>query len=231
MSQDKLRKKLTEDRLPPYASYRQWQKLLNDLRDFMPSRIDANYFDEGRISGSGRSMLKGALLFLGLVSPDGAPNKKLKDLVNADAETRPRVLEGIVRDAYAPLFAQLDLAHASRGQIREYLESQGVTGDIGRKSWCFLRSLAADAQIPLSPRVDRANHGRKLDKGRIEGKPRQRLVRTVQSDMIWERVLLEKFPDFDPQWPDDLKKKWFDDFRQLRQDLAIAERGSRAKKT
>lgn len=231
MLQDK-RKKLTEERQPPYVSYRQWQKLLDDLSVFLPSRIDASYFDDMKISGSSRSMLKGALLFLGLLSPDGTPTKKLKDLLNSDAETRPKVLDGIVREAYAPLFAQLDLAHASRGQVREYLESQGVAGDIGRKCWSFLKAIATDAQIQLSPRIDRSNHGRKLDKTRLEDMPRHRPVRTNQKDMTWERALLEKFPSLDPQWPDDLKVKWFDDFEKLvsRLDIALAGKGLRAKK-
>lgn len=237
MMQDK-RRKLTEERQPPYVSYRQWQKFLDALKAFIPSRIDVSYFDDLRISGSGRSMLRGALLFLGLMSPDGTPTKRLKELVNSDAEARPKVLEGIVRDAYAPLFSELDLAHASRGQIKEYLEREGVAGDIGRKCWGFFRAIAAEAGIQLSPRIERSNHGRKLDKTRLEDMPRHRLTRTTPGDTSWIRALVEKFPNFDPQWPDELKKKWFDDFRELqgalrlsRQDMAIVGRGSRTRKT
>jgi hypothetical protein len=31
----------------------------------------------------------------------------------------------------------------------------------------------------------------------------------------WENALLSKFPAFDPAWPDEVKSKWFDDFKAL----------------
>lgn len=35
------------------------------------------------------------------------------------------------------------------------------------------------------------------------------------SDASFEDILLSKFPAFDPAWPDDLKKAWFADFKEL----------------
>jgi hypothetical protein len=32
-------------------------------------------------------------------------------------------------------------------------------------------------------------------------------------------MLLEKFPNFDPEWTDELKKKWFDAFKSLKSAL------------
>lgn len=231
MSQDK-RRKLADERLPPYVGYRQWQKLLDDLAGFVPSRIDATYFDDMHISGSSRSMLRGALLFLGLISDNGSPGKELKELVTCSADAKPKILEGIVRRAYAPLFADLDLAHSSPGQVKEYFDSQGIKGDIGRKCLSFLRAIAADAQMELSPRIERSSRGRKVDKPRVEDIPRHREFSAEPRDTAWVRALIDKFPSFDPQWPDPLKLKWFEDFNTLSQlDKAVVERGLRSKKT
>lgn len=230
MPEDK-RKKLTEGGCPPYVAYSQWQKFLDGLASFFPSRIDANYFKDARISGSNRSMLKGTVLFLGLVSDNGTPKEDLRQLVNATAEARPKILEGIVRRAYAPLFANLDLAHSSRGQIREYFDSEGVKGDIGRKCLSFLRAMAADAHIELSPRMDRTGRGRKVDKPRVGDMARHRDLRTEPRDTAWVTALVDKFPSFDPQWPLELKLKWFEDFNTLSQlDKAVVDRGLKLKK-
>jgi hypothetical protein len=34
-------------------------------------------------------------------------------------------------------------------------------------------------------------------------------------DRSWEEKLLDKFPSFDPAWPEDLKAKWFAGFERL----------------
>ncbi len=71
-------RRLTEERLPPYLSYRVWQRLLNELSAHNPpSRFDSSYFDELKITKSCRSMLKGTLLFLDLMSTDGIPTTQI----------------------------------------------------------------------------------------------------------------------------------------------------------
>jgi len=176
-------------------------------------------------------MLRVALRFLGLMSSDGIPTEKLKQLVKSDAETRPKVLDSLIRKAYAPLFADLDVAHASHKQVNEYFKSQGITGDIARKCWSFFAAISADAGIELSPQLDRS-------KSREMAKQMRRGVRTsvranheivsrgASSDnesLALKRMLLDKFPNFDPQWPVELKSAWFDDLRQLTITMGSAQ--------
>jgi len=33
----------------------------------------------------------------------------------------------------------------------------------------------------------------------------------------WQQMLLAKFPNFDPAWPDEVKEKWFTAFNELMQ--------------
>ena len=38
----------------------------------------------------------------------------------------------------------------------------------------------------------------------------------------WPELLLAKFPDFNPEWPDEVKAKWFDAFEKL---MRLAQTG------
>jgi hypothetical protein len=41
---------------------------------------------------------------------------------------------------------------------------------------------------------------------------------TLTSDynnIEWYKIVLDKFPTFDPSWPDDVKSKWFEAFNTL----------------
>jgi len=214
-------KRLTEERLPPYVSFRTWQRLLTDLSKHTPSRFDSSYFDVIKVTKSNRSMIRGALLFLDLMDSEGAPTPRLQNLVKSEGETRGSVLAEVVRHAYEPLFNDLDVSHATQAQIREYFDSQGASGDIGRKCLSFFFAVAADAHIPVSPHLTKsAPHPRARRSGPDDGsRARGSKPLEVQAEPAWERLLLEKFPNFDPEWTEDLKKKWFDAFAGLKKAL------------
>ena len=208
--------KMAQGLLPPYVAYSTWQRMLEELRVNIPSRIDTSYFEHLKLSGSTRSMLKGALVFLGLITSDGTPAAELRQLVHSEGGERKAVLGQVVRQAYGPFFAELDLEHITMGQMREYLRSRGATGDIGRKCLSFFLSIAADAGMSLSPHLANAKRGRrpkaaaaKITRKQIPPAP------PAKPPLVWEELLLKKFPDFDPSWSDEAKQKWFDDFAEL----------------
>jgi hypothetical protein len=215
-------RRLTEERLPPYLSYRVWRKLLNELSAHNPpSRFDSSYFDTLKMTKSCRSMLKGTLLFLDLMSSDGIPTSRLNQLVKSDGEARRTALAEMVRNAYEPLFTDLDVTRATQAQIREYFYSQGASGDIGRKCLSFFFAISADANIALSPHLRKSAPRGRAKKGAINEMPKPRVSRSVDgtSGVEWEMMLLEKFPNFNPEWSEDLKKKWFDAFKFLKKSL------------
>jgi hypothetical protein len=215
-------RRLTEERLPPYLSYRLWRKLLNELSAHNPpSRFDSSYFDTLKITKSCRSMLKGTLLFLDLMSADGIPTPRLHQLVKSDDEAQRAALAEMVRNAYEPLFTELDVTRATQAQIKEYFYSQGASGDIGRKCLSFFFAICADGKISLSPHLKKSVPRGRPKKSAISEMPKLRVGKTVESggNVEWERMLLEKFPNFNPEWSEELKKKWFDAFKFLKKSL------------
>jgi len=214
-------KRLTEERLPPYVSYRAWQKLVSELDSYVPLRFDSSYFDILQMTESNRSMLRGTLLFLGLMSPEGEPTDKLHHLAKAEGEARQRALEGVVREAYEPLFTGLDVTRATQAQIREYFSSQGVSGDIGRKCLSFFFAIAAEANILLSPHLGKSTSRGRLKRTKSDEVPKPKLAKSAQvvGEASLEKMLLDKFPDFDPGWTDEVKAKWFDAFKWLKGTL------------
>jgi hypothetical protein len=216
-------RRLTEERLPPYLSYRLWRKLLSELSAHNPpSRFDSSYFDTLKVTKSCRSMLKGTLLFLDLMSADGNPTPRLHQLVKSDGEARRAALAEMVRSAYDPLFTDLDVTRATQAQIKEYFHSQGASGDIGRKCLSFFFAISADANISLSPHLRKSTLKGRAKKTAISEMPKPRVSKPSadgSGSVEWERMLLEKFPNFNPEWSEELKKKWFDAFKFLKKSL------------
>lgn len=184
--------------LPYYShvSYRVWERFLDDLSVFMPAKFETFYFKDSGFTRSSRSVLRCALLAFGLMSPDGTPTPELKELVEADAETRPILLESTVRNAYARLASRLDLAHASRGQIREYLRSIGVTGGISRRNLAFVMAVASEGRIHLSPRIHEPSHAGHMQWTRLRKMSGHGTVRAAKRDMTWARALAERLRNF-----------------------------------
>jgi hypothetical protein len=164
-------------------------------------------------------MLQGSLLFFDLMSVEGVPTAKLHQLVNSEGESRRAVLAEVIRSAYGPLFTELDITRATQAQIREHFRSRGASGDICRKCVSFFLAISSEAEIPLSPHLRKSS-------------PRVKVKKVTSVDMVrvgggaelagypaWVEKLLEKFPNFDPEWPDELKKKWFDAFKSLKSAL------------
>jgi len=175
-------------------------------------------------------MLKGTLLFLDLMSNDGVPTPRLQQLVKSDGEAQKAVLAEMVRSAYAPLFTDLDVTRATQAQIKEYFYSQGASGDIGRKCLSFFFAISADANISLSPHL-RKSGTRSRGKNSAIGdvlKPRAAKSTDDGGGVEWERMLLEKFPNFNPEWSEELKKKWFDGFKFLKKSLETSAPRKRA---
>lgn len=218
--------RVTAERLPPYISYRAWLKLIGELsEDNPPTRFDNSYFEGLKISKSHRSMVRGALLFMGLMSPDGKPTAKLHQLVKAEGESRAATLTDVVRTAYGPLFTDknMDISHATRAQIKEYFDSQGASGDIGRKCLTFFCAIANEANITISPHLKRSTTRGRKKKIQVNDTARQRVNRFVQrNDTMVLDKLLEKFPILNPEWPDEVKIKWFETFKLLQKNLGQA---------
>ena len=213
--------------LPPYVSYRTFYNFIERLQQRMPSRIDRSYWGE-LLSGSNGTQLMAALRFLYLIDINGKPMEMLKRLVEARGEQRTRILHDIADDAYGfVLKSSLDLESATYSQLVEVFHNTfQLTDDVSRKCVKFFIAIAGDAGLKISPfitrrtRSARTNTGTKVSAKKSEIRTNRNLVVPQEKDEIpgsnsWHGMLLSKFPNFDPSWPDEIKMKWFSAFDEM----------------
>ncbi len=229
-------------KLPPYVPFRSFMKLLDSLRVMMPGRLDSGYMGAQKFSGSIASQVLTACRFLGLVK-GMEPEDTLKALSNLQGDQWEKTLEKIIRTAYAPIF-EMNLENATESMLREkFKKAYGADGEVASKVIAFFVQACAKAKIPISPLITK--------KVRSGGTPRPRRRRespsigaepngaaapfesttvpppalTSPAEVEWAkfRLLVDKFPRFDPTWPDELKKKWFETYEQfMKTNLAPA---------
>lgn len=146
------------DRLPPYTSYSTWQKLLGAFQQFLPDQIDSSYYQHLKLSGSSLKSLRLALHYLGLINDNNVPQDILKRLIKAregsNGESKSTVLREILQHAYPALFSPEDkLVNATLGQLSAYFDGLGAKGQMLQKCMTFFLSLAAEAELDLSPHL------------------------------------------------------------------------------
>jgi len=223
--------------LPPYVSYRTFRNFVDGLQERMPSRIDRSYWGD-RLSGSSGTQLMAALRSLGLIDASGTPTGRLKLLVSAKGEQRTALFREMTSEAFGFLLqGSFDPQSATYAQLQEAFYNEfRVIGDVSRKCIKFFIALASEAGIPLSPfitqrlRSTRASTGTRTVIKRTRVGTNRHLVVPPELDAIpvwtsWDKMLLAKFPTFDPAWSDEVKLKWFEAFNELlKQGLTKGEK-------
>jgi hypothetical protein len=214
-------------RLPPYISYRTFLNFLEGLREGIPSRIDRSYWGD-KFSGSTGTQLVSALRFLRLIDNNNTPTNLLRQLASNNEDQRTHTLQLICNDAYVFLLGStFDPEKATYAQLNEvFHDMYQVTEDVARKCIKFFIQMAQNAEIPLSPfilkrsrKMRTSNVGKRSAKNANVRANRNEVVpanaRRITVKTSWEEMLLMKFPSFDPNWPDEVKLKWFDGFEEL----------------
>lgn len=222
MSAEKGRK-----HLPPYVSYRTFLNFISNLQQRVPSRIDRSFWGD-KLSGSTGTQLMAALRFLRLIDVNGKPTENLKILAAANGEAKTRILRDIANGSFDfVLNNSLDIESATYSQLEEiFNHTFQLTDDVNRKCIKFFIQLVNDAGMPLSPfitRRTRSSHTTtRMNKStRGNGNRTGRKSSVLQAPLelpekeSWNKLLLSKFPDFDPAWNDEIKTKWFDAFDEL----------------
>jgi hypothetical protein len=222
-------KRKTMKKIPPYAPYKTFANFLGSLKD-VPARIDRGLMRS--MSGSMQAQLIAALEYLTLINPiNGAATEKLAQLIRSEGAEREKHLKEIVTSSYAFIFKDsFDLSRATSQELQDEFVKQGTSGDTTRKCMAFFIAIAKAAGITLSPHFIKPR-GWKPGTAKKGTKTRQLLRRwddpaegSLQSSpkMPMDHLLLSKFPSFDPNWPDEVKKAWFEAFRELRRDFKKA---------
>jgi len=206
---------------PPYVGYTTFKNFIGSVKELIPARIDPTHpFMQGQ-SGSAQSFLMVALRFFGLI--DGKiPTPELKRLAQSEGDQRKEIWKAMFVKAYAPIIEGIDLTNATAGMLHEKFREQGLTGETVNKCFSFFVAGAEEAGIPiakhLAPGVKTGGNGssRKTRKPKNQGvndAPSVPAASAQPQDM--KAMLLAKFPEFDPAWPEDLKKQWFDGYGTL----------------
>lgn len=220
-------KEIGRKRLPPYVSYRTFQNFIEGLQQGIPARIDRSYWSD-RLSGSTGIQLMSALRFLGLIDANGTPANQLKLLATAKGGQRTEVLKQITTEAFSFLLrGSFDLQSSTYAQLQEAFHNTfELTDGVNRKCVKFFVELATAAGIPLSPFISkRLRSVRSSTATKLPPKKKGTKVKwnatvpqelgEIPSDTSWGKILLSKFPTFDPIWPDEVKLKWFEAFDKL----------------
>jgi hypothetical protein len=222
MAQNKGRK-----RLPPYISYRTFQNFIEGLQQGIPARIDRSYWSD-RLSGSTGIQLMSALRFLGLIDVSGTPTSRLRSLASAKGGQRTEILRQLTTEAFGFLLqGSFDLQSSTYAQLQEAFHNTfELTDSVNRKCVKFFVEIATAAGMPLSPfiakrlRSVRSSTGTKPLIRKRGTKTKWNLVvpqdvGEIPTEMSWSKILLTKFPTFDPTWTDEVKLKWFEAFDKL----------------
>ncbi len=211
----------TTDKLAPvYVPYATMISALDALRNHgIPAsgKIDKTIWESQ--SGSVRGQLILAFKFLGLIDPENRVLPVLPPLVTAKSpiERKP-LLKKIIEDKYRDVIA-LGLTTISPGQFEEAFRKFGIDGSTIKSATRFFIKACTELEIPIAkrfsdrtrstgPRKKRVANGSRKPENSIEPPPRP-------NKGSWEEQLLGNFPSFDPEWPDQLKTKWFEGFERL----------------
>ncbi|MFO7996624.1 MAG: DUF5343 domain-containing protein [Dehalococcoidia bacterium] len=223
--------------LPPYVSYRTFENFVDGLQQGVPARIDRSYWGD-RLSGSTGTQLMSALRFLALVDANGTPTNQLKLLASSKGSQRAEILKQLATESFGFLMqSPFNLQSSTYAQLQEaFHEAFGLTDDVNRKCVKFFVEFVKAAGIPLSPFIVkrvRSMHGagrNKIVTAKVEARTIRKSAMAQAFEetplsMSWGKMLLAKFPTFDPTWTDEVKLKWFEAFDKLAErDLSAGKK-------
>ena len=200
----------------PYVSYRTFRNFLELLKEGLPSRIDRSVWGP-RYSGTTGQQLMTALKSLHLISDSGVPTQKLEELVSSTGTQRQLKIKDILEFKYSDIF-QIDLLRATRSQFNEAFRLVGINDGMLNKCQLFFIQACQDAGIELSTYILARRHGlstpKKSEKNtsiKMSSSPKAKLN---TNELIISKIL-EKYPDFDPNWKPEVQKSWMEGMIKL----------------
>ncbi len=212
---------------PPAVTFEAFTRALRLFKQGgLPARVDRSVLSPR--FGQKACGVIAAFQFLGLADAKGGTGETASKLVAAlDEQDWPVAFAPVLRSAYAPIF-EIDLATATLHQLNEqFATAYGVRGEGARKTVFFFVSAARGAKLELSNYLFENSRIRGGGPERRVSPPkRRRTVRESADDDTAPlapafEALVEKFPEFDPDWSNEVKQEWFVSFRELMNRLSL----------
>lgn len=219
---------------PPYIAFPTFLSFIKGLGETgVPSRIDKSLLRN--MSGSNQSALLSALKWFSLIDEAGAHGERLEALVKAAAADKAgEVLKGNLPLAYAFMAdGSIDVGRATGAQLEEKFREYGLSGETVAKAMSFFLAACKEAGIPVSahiklPKIVRANGSAKAKKAAKPASTDDRSdggdggdgggAKPPVSPKSAADALMDKFPAFDPSWPEKIQEQWFAAFAKM-QDM------------
>ena len=206
----------------PYVSYKTFESFVDNLvRRGVPSIIDRTVMPD--LNGFNQGLVLATLRFMNLIDANGKTRPSLKQLEKGWKNNRPRVLGTILRSAYPALLLSEDFNLQNAKPARFDARFGSIANpDVARKAKTFFLRAAADAGIPISPRIQPSLRGTRrrpasaagVNNGTHPSVPSSVELKTQDFSplTLYQRELQqmrEDFPVFNDQWPTEEKVEWY----------------------
>jgi len=152
----------TTKRLPPYISYKTWNKLLAGLVNFLPGVIDNSILLQLNFSGTDTKRLRTALRFLNLIDDNGVPLEDLQSLIKAmkgDAGDKAQILKNLLINSY-PFLSEpaggFSISNASWKQLTDRFDQMGTSGAVQALAINFFLQMAIESGMEISPHLSKS---------------------------------------------------------------------------
>ena len=217
--------KITKNNIPPYVAFKTFQTFLEFLSQGMPSRIDRSVW-VNRFSGSNGTQLMTAIKFFELVDSNGVPSQDFNSLVSKDLSIQKKTLRKILFKFYDHIF-ELDLDNATRYQFREAFKKFGTKEGVLVKCESFFIQAAKFSDISLSNHILARRHNNKSNSNeKIKSQTTQvsqsilSKKNSVEKNTNIVKIILDKYPEFDPSWTPEVQKAWIESLTKLYESLS-----------
>lgn len=211
---------------PPAIPFRSFKVALAALRDLgaMPDQLDRSVWTNKLVSRDRRETVE-ACRFLGLIDQESRPTESLEALVAAlDTNRWSGELRKVLERSYQPLLACSISALTAGGMMRTFRTLYRTPGETTRKSCNFFVHAAREAALEIGPFLLTNSRSRWVDGQRVDFKegptPRGSVARSIEAAHAEAlNALVSKFPAYDAEWSDDVKRLWFSALENLIQRL------------
>lgn len=217
--------------VPPYVSYKTLINFLDNLKSqAIPQRLDRSVPILQSMSGGNQNQLKSALRYLNLITENDDTTAALEKLVHSEGEQREQALKEILMPAYPFIFENgLELERATHRQLEERFAATGTTGETLRKCVAFFLKAAKAAGIKLSPHFKKIRSQKPgAAKPRRQSQPKTSTAiqpakesasplkaSEPTEDAGLAKMILDKMPEFNPEWKEETQKSWLDTISKL----------------